>query len=63
MIVYDVMNRTSFQNIEQWLGEIDRYASDNVTKMIVGNKCDLEARTKVPFSQLKELADSYGNFF
>lgn len=31
----------SFNNIKQWLNEIDRYASDSVCKLLVGNKCDL----------------------
>ena len=31
----------SFNNIKQWLSEIDRYASDSVCKLLVGNKCDL----------------------
>ena len=31
----------SFNNIKQWLSEIDRYANDSVCKLLVGNKCDL----------------------
>ena len=31
----------SFNNIKQWLSETDRYASDSVCKLLVGNKCDL----------------------
>lgn len=39
--MYDVTDMESFSNIKQWLSEIDRYASDNVCKLLVGNKCDL----------------------
>lgn len=31
----------SFNNVKQWLNEIDRYANDSVCKLLVGNKCDL----------------------
>jgi len=58
-IVYDVTDMESFNNIKQWLSEIDRYASDNVCKLLVGNKCDLvdskvvdteKAKVKILFS-------------
>ena len=31
----------SFNNVKQWLNEIDRYANDTVCKLLVGNKSDL----------------------
>lgn len=31
----------SFNNVKQWMSEIDRYANDSVCKLLVGNKCDL----------------------
>jgi len=34
-IVYDVIYMDSFNNVKQWLSEIDKYASDNVSKLIV----------------------------
>jgi Ras-related protein Rab-1A len=46
-IVYDVTDQESFNNVKQWLNEIDRYASENVNKLLVGNKCDLTANKVV----------------
>lgn len=33
--------------MKQWLEEIDRYACENVNKLLVGNKCDLQAKKVV----------------
>lgn len=42
------------------MNEINRYASENVSKLLVGNKCDLESKKVVTYDEGKELADSYG---
>ncbi|CAN6353428.1 unnamed protein product [Urochloa humidicola] len=59
-IVYDVTDMESFNNIKQWLNEIDRYASDSVCKLLVGNKCDLVDSKVVDTEQAKDFADSLG---
>jgi len=41
IVVYDVTDAESFSNVKQWLAEIDRYASDSVNKLLVGNKADI----------------------
>jgi len=58
IVVYDVTDSESFNNVKQWLHEIDRYACENVNKLLVGNKSDLESTRKVPTEQAKEFADS-----
>eukprot|EP00913_Durusdinium_trenchii_P034924 g32669.t1 len=53
IVVYDVTDKESFNNVKHWVQEIDKYAADGVNKLLVGNKCDLSSK-KV------ELADSFG---
>ncbi|CAF2052487.1 unnamed protein product [Brassica oleracea] len=60
IIVYDVTDQESFNNVKQWLSEIDRYASDNVNKLLVGNKCDLAENRAVPYETAKAFADEIG---
>ncbi|KAL2096543.1 hypothetical protein ACEWY4_008691 [Coilia grayii] len=58
IIVYDVTDQESFNNVKQWLEEIDRYACENVSKLLVGNKSDLASRKVVDFTTAKEFATS-----
>ncbi|KAF3777864.1 Ras-related protein, partial [Nymphaea thermarum] len=60
IIVYDVTEQESFNNVKQWLNEIDRYASDSVCKLLVGNKCDLVDNKVVDTSTAKAFADELG---
>ncbi|CAA3018782.1 ras-related RABD2a-like [Olea europaea subsp. europaea] len=60
IIVYDVTDQESFNNVKQWLNEIDRYASENVNKLLVGNKCDLAENRAVPYETAKAFADEIG---
>ncbi|RZR84024.1 hypothetical protein BHM03_00010762, partial [Ensete ventricosum] len=59
-VVYDVTDEESFNNVKQWLNEIDRYASDSVNKLLVGNKCDLSANKVVSYETAKAFADEIG---
>lgn len=43
----------SFTNVKTWLQEIDRYASTNVSKLLVGNKCDLTNKKVVDYTTAK----------
>lgn len=58
IIVYDVTDQESFDNVKQWLQEIDRHACDEVSKFLVGNKSDLTTKRVVTYEMAKEFADS-----
>lgn len=51
--VYDITDRESFDNVKQWLNEIDRYACENVNKLLVGNKSDLDSKRQVDTEEAK----------
>ena len=53
-------DQDSFNNVKTWLHEIDRYANENVVKLLVGNKADLTAKKVVSYETAKEFADSLG---
>ncbi|CAO2829898.1 ras-related protein RABD1-like [Amaranthus tricolor] len=60
IIVYDVTEMESFNNVKQWLNEIDRYANESVCKLLVGNKCDLVENKVVDTQMGQALADELG---
>lgn len=56
VLVYDVTRMDSFENLQQWLNEVQMYSPGNgesVVKLLVGNKCDLDRRVG------KEQADAW----
>merc|ERR1712083_782831 len=57
IIVYDITDVESFNNVRQWLFEIDRLASEHVNKLLVGNKSDLVNKRVVTTETAKEFAE------
>lgn len=44
LLVYDISNKNSYDNIEKWLRELREHADPNIVLMLVGNKCDLDLK-------------------
>jgi len=64
LLVYDITEYETFKGISKWITEINRYASDNLVKILIGNKCDLVNERKVPYETGSELALQLGiDFF
>ena len=58
MLVYDITNEKSFDNIKNWIRNIEEHASQDVEKMILGNKCDMNDRREVINANLSRLMRS-----
>ncbi|KAK9764846.1 ras GTPase [Basidiobolus ranarum] len=57
IVVYDVTDQDTFTNVKQWLQEIERYASEGVNKLLIGNKNDLTSKKVVDHAVAEEFAN------
>lgn len=60
IIVYDITDRLSFDNVTKWFKEIDHLANKKIQKLLVGNKSDLVSRRDVEYAIGKEFAEKLG---
>jgi Ras-related protein Rab-1A len=60
IIVYDVTDRETFDNVRTWIQEIEKYSRPGACcKMLVGNKSDMAEQRQVTTEEGQELANSY----
>ena len=60
MLVYDITQPKTFDNIAKWLRNIDEHANEDVEKMILGNKCDMEDKRMVSKERGESIAREHG---
>lgn len=64
VIVYDIANRKSFDNIENWLQAINNHVDIyKMTVMLVGNKRDLDQLRQIQTTEGQDLARKNNFFF
>ena len=56
LVVYDICNRESFNNIEKWILDCKKNAPKSINFVIVGSKLDLENQRQVPLQDGIELS-------
>jgi len=56
IVVYDQGSEKSFVSVRFWLNEVEKYASENIQKLLVSNKSDLSAAV-VPLASGRALAE------
>ena len=56
MLCYDVTSERSFDSIANWIRNIEENASEDVEKLIIGNKADLDEKRVISTERGKTLA-------
>lgn len=61
MLVYDVTERKSFENITVWISQVREYADEGVRLVLIGNKCEVAPEERnVSYEEGRELAEKCG---
>ena len=63
ILVYDLTLNKSFTRIEKWIRNIQENAGDDVEKVLLANKCDMENNRLISKESGEELAMDYGMKF
>ena len=63
ILVYDLSNRESFNNLNFWLKEINNSAPEDMKIILLGNKNDLIENREVSLEEAKTWAEERGYFF
>uniref|UniRef100_UPI00358DE7C8 ras-related protein Rab-33B n=1 Tax=Myxine glutinosa TaxID=7769 RepID=UPI00358DE7C8 len=61
VFVYDVTRRDSFIGLPLWLEECQHHiATQDIPRILVGNKCDLRDKIEVTTQEAQQFADAHG---
>jgi Ras-related protein Rab-1A len=60
LICYDTTNLQSFEHIQEWLLEVQRVNGDNLQKIIVGTKADMEDKREISYDVAQKFAEDNG---
>ena len=57
ILVFDITNKETFDLLETWLNELKDTNKADVSKVLIGNKCDLTNARQVDIEDAKNLAE------
>jgi small GTP-binding protein len=65
ILVFDITNAKSFESLsERWMAQLNDHASaDDLAKLLVGNKSDLESSREVTKDKVQQFCQEYGMEF
>jgi len=59
LLVYDISNHQTFENVERWLKELRDHADEDIVVMLVGNKSDLRHLRTVSTEEALAFAEEH----
>lgn len=62
-LVFDLTSRISFENISRWLHDITEVAKNDIIKILIGNKNDLESQREITSEEASEFAKANGMIY
>jgi small GTP-binding protein len=63
LVVYDITNRDSFNNISNWIEDCKNQSPKTIFMVLVGNKSDLSDKRVISIEEGRELAEKYNMIF
>ena len=57
LLVFDVTNRESFENIPTWLERLKENAGEGIVIMLIGNKSDLNEDRVIEYNEAAQFAE------
>jgi small GTP-binding protein len=63
LVVYDITNRDSFNNIANWVEACKNQSPKTIFMVLVGNKSDLSDKRVISIDEGRELAEKYNMIF
>eukprot|EP01017_Pseudomicrothorax_dubius_P049097 TRINITY_DN9074_c0_g1_i1.p1 TRINITY_DN9074_c0_g1~~TRINITY_DN9074_c0_g1_i1.p1 ORF type:complete len:202 (-),score=26.28 TRINITY_DN9074_c0_g1_i1:128-733(-) len=60
VFLFDLTSRRSLQSIDDWLARVNLPNTQDVVKILIGNKSDLVEKREVSFDEVAAYAEAYG---
>lgn len=60
IMVFDLTDKKTFEEIGSWLDEADRYSKPEYVRILLGNKCDLHTTRQVSYQDAQRYAEKEG---
>ena len=63
ILVFDITNRKSFENLDSWLDEVFNYTHEGILVVVIGNKSDLQNDRKVTKDEIQAYQEKNQFFY